>query len=197
MSLYPSTCCSHQTLYNVLSWRMASSGMIRDVALVRTDVSEGEIFLRSMRRLLVTANVVPSSPILVTLMMEALHSSEVSVLTRSTRRNIPEDAILHSHRRENLKSYNALSYLITNIDMNASIWHDLLALLHGMIFAYRHECIISATPSLQLDHARMFVKAGLGSCAVSRLIFVVASWNMACHEVLKCPLYDIELTVGL
>jgi hypothetical protein len=57
---------------------MASSGMLRRVALVRTD-------LRSVRRLLVTASVVPSSPILVILMTEALSSSETSVLTRSTR----------------------------------------------------------------------------------------------------------------
>jgi hypothetical protein len=41
-----------------------------------------------------SANVVPSSPILVTLIMKALHSSETSVLTRATQRNIPED-VLH------------------------------------------------------------------------------------------------------
>jgi hypothetical protein len=87
---------------------MAFSGMLRLVALVRTDVSEELPPLRRIGELgtmLVKASIIPSSPIFVTLMKEALSSSETSVLTRATRRNIPEDAILHNHRRENLKCF--------------------------------------------------------------------------------------------
>jgi hypothetical protein len=84
--------------------------MLHHVALVRTDVSEElsasfiMVLFRSMHRLLVTAGVVPSSPILVTLTKEALGSSKTSALTRATWHNIPGDGILYSHRRENLKA---------------------------------------------------------------------------------------------
>jgi hypothetical protein len=51
--------------------------------------------LRCVLQLLVTANVVASSLVLVTLMMEATRSSETLVLTRATRRHMPEDGLLH------------------------------------------------------------------------------------------------------
>jgi hypothetical protein len=81
---------------------MSSSGMLRRVALVRTDVSEelSASFVRVTRisklgTLAVTSKgVINSSLIFVTLMKEALSPSETSVLTRVTQRNIPEDAIL-------------------------------------------------------------------------------------------------------
>jgi hypothetical protein len=59
--------------------------------------------------LLVTVNIVPSSITLFTLIIKAIFSSETSVLITVTWRHIPEDGILHSHCRENLKSYIALT----------------------------------------------------------------------------------------
>jgi hypothetical protein len=81
---------------------MVSSGMLRRVALVSTDVSEehSASFIR------VTKIGELGTTLAVTSNRRTLrNSSETSVLTRATRRNITEDAILHSHRRENLKSY--------------------------------------------------------------------------------------------
>jgi hypothetical protein len=65
---------------------MAPSAMLRRVALVGTDVSEER-----------SASIIRETRI-----------GETSVLTRATRRNIPED-ILHSHHRENLKSYRDIN----------------------------------------------------------------------------------------
>jgi hypothetical protein len=109
--------------------------MLRRVALVRTDVSEeisayiiwvtrigelGTMFpVTSNRRTLhrninrntiylytaCLGNVVPSSPIIVILMMEALRSLKRRFLQEPQGVTLPEDAILHSHRRDNLKFY--------------------------------------------------------------------------------------------
>jgi hypothetical protein len=56
----------------------------------------------------ITANVVPSSLILFSLMREALCFSETLFLTKATQLYIPEAGILQSHRREILKSSTAL-----------------------------------------------------------------------------------------
>jgi hypothetical protein len=62
-----------------------------------------------MRRLVVTASVVPSSTIVVTLIMETINSSETSVFIRDARHNIPEEGIIQSHLRETLKYYIELT----------------------------------------------------------------------------------------
>jgi hypothetical protein len=126
-----------------------TDGVLRHVALVRTDISEersASVIMvteiselgttlavtcnrRTLRR---KAKIVPSSPILVTLMMEELCSPETSVLTRATQRKIPEDGIPHSHCHENLRSYIAYDvytlyalflYLITEENYNSLLYN--------------------------------------------------------------------------
>jgi hypothetical protein len=76
---------------------MASSGMLGRVALERTGVSE-ELSASFIR---VTRIGELGTTLAVT--------SNRRTLRRVTRRHMPEDDILHSHRRENLKSYIALT----------------------------------------------------------------------------------------
>jgi hypothetical protein len=77
----------------LFEWKRSESGLGR---YIRFEIFKATSMKNAccLRRLPVTANVVPSSQSLVTLMMEALRSSETLVLPRTTRRNIPEDGIL-------------------------------------------------------------------------------------------------------
>jgi hypothetical protein len=74
--------------------------MLLLVALVRTDVSEE--FSNSFIRVTTIGEL----------------GKMLAVLTRATRHNIPEDAILYSHYRENLNSYK--KYIFSNFFQNES-----------------------------------------------------------------------------
>jgi hypothetical protein len=90
---------------------LPSSGMLRRVALVRTDVSEDLsafiIRVTTIGELGTVLAVTSNGRTLrrnIYFVPTLLSSSGTLVLTRATRRNIQEDGILHSHRRENLES---------------------------------------------------------------------------------------------
>jgi hypothetical protein len=89
---------------------MPSSGMIRHVALLTS----------SVLRLLVNFNIFHSSPIVVTLKMVALRSSETSVLIKATQLNNPDVGILHSDRHENHKLY--AHYILFNSNFYSMVF---------------------------------------------------------------------------
>jgi hypothetical protein len=149
--------------------------MLRRVALVRTDVWEerSASIIRvtgiGERGLLVMANVVPSSPILVALIMEALRPSETSFLSRATMPNIPEDAILP---------------WISSIIMPFLVAHTVIVIKrrdtwHGQLFLH-HDNASSHTPTV----AKHFVCAHpttISSRSHSELILAVP-YSDNCHQ---------------
>jgi hypothetical protein len=143
---------------------MASSGMWHRLDLVWTDVSEERIafFFRveisaseeqawaSGCRLQPPAHAVSSHADISTLTMKAIRSSETSVQTRSTQSHIPEDGILHSHRRENLKSYICVySYRVT-ISVHVKSLLSFKINFDSFIFMYKYSDVSCLPDSQQI-----------------------------------------------
>jgi hypothetical protein len=131
---------------------MVSSGMLRGVALVRTDVSQelSASFIRVTRigelgtTLAVTSNRrklrrnLRSVLILVALMKEALRTSDTSVLTRPTQRNIPEDTIFQNRNRI---SDSFLHFPAENFRGIILQWDSTLLPLYFQLIIYKPHAI--------------------------------------------------------
>jgi hypothetical protein len=95
---FPESCAKdHLELHDSKEWRLLrcyTMWLIRVTRITEVGTTLAvTINRRCVHWLLVMANI-PSSPIIVTLIMEALSSSETSLFTRATQRNIPEDTVL-------------------------------------------------------------------------------------------------------
>jgi hypothetical protein len=110
---------------------MQPSRILRSVVLVHNDVSEKHIAsVISVTRIDELGLTLAISSNRRILMMEAIHSSEISVPTRVTRHNIPQDDIAHSHRRESLRFcgqtlYNGRKRILQLKSLRSLIDHDM------------------------------------------------------------------------
>jgi hypothetical protein len=153
------------------------------------------VFLRNVRRLLVTSNV-PTSPTFIVLMKEALSSSETSILPRATLRNITEDAILHSHRRENLKSYfgeyahrprRSLLWRLLAMDYTISFKKDLSSILIPEASRYTS---LTCRPCFETVTSRPHQNESskMNNCVWSEVLTAVIKKGVIFWDVFQCNL---------